>query len=303
MRALASLRWSNDPAPRPVRPDLAGRGLIGYSICGYDIYRPAHARSGTGRSGSAELIIPSIVETRARHGHEISRLIETRSAGQLKFHIASLYPLLYRLEERGWLQGRWRRPASAGAASTGSRPRAAGSSPASGTPGRPSSARCASSPEWIMPNPSTSPGQGPDWSEHLRPWLASLRLSPAREQEIADELSSTSTIATNSCAPRARRSRCEALALEELDDHDTLAREMRALRQAQAPPPISPGSPRRGAFRDILQDLRYAACMLRRQPGFIDGRSPHPRARHRCQHRGVQPGERDTAAAASGRRS
>ena len=59
------------------------------------------------KKGSAELIILSIVETRARHGYEISRLIETRSAGQLKFHIASLYPLLYRLEERGWLQGRW----------------------------------------------------------------------------------------------------------------------------------------------------------------------------------------------------
>ena len=59
------------------------------------------------KKGSAELIILSIVESRARHGYEISRLIETRSAGQLKFHIASLYPLLYRLEERGWLHGRW----------------------------------------------------------------------------------------------------------------------------------------------------------------------------------------------------
>jgi PadR family transcriptional regulator PadR len=59
------------------------------------------------KKGSAELIILSIVETRARHGYEISQQIETRSAGQLKFHIASLYPLLYRLEERGWLQGRW----------------------------------------------------------------------------------------------------------------------------------------------------------------------------------------------------
>jgi PadR family transcriptional regulator, regulatory protein PadR len=59
------------------------------------------------KKGSAELIILSIVETRARHGYEISKLIETRSAGQLKFHVASLYPLLYRLEERGWLQGRW----------------------------------------------------------------------------------------------------------------------------------------------------------------------------------------------------
>ena len=59
------------------------------------------------KKGSAELIILSIVETRARHGYEISKLIETRSAGQLKFHVASLYPLLYRLEERGWLQGKW----------------------------------------------------------------------------------------------------------------------------------------------------------------------------------------------------
>ena len=59
------------------------------------------------KKGSAELIILSIVETRARHGYEISQQIETRSDGKLKFHIASLYPLLYRLEERGWLQGRW----------------------------------------------------------------------------------------------------------------------------------------------------------------------------------------------------
>ena len=59
------------------------------------------------KKGSAELVILSIVEPRARHGYEISKLIETRSGGQMKFHVASLYPLLYRLEERGWLQGRW----------------------------------------------------------------------------------------------------------------------------------------------------------------------------------------------------
>ncbi len=59
------------------------------------------------KKGSAELIILSIVESRARHGYEISKLIESRSEGQLKFHVASLYPLLYRLEERGWLHGRW----------------------------------------------------------------------------------------------------------------------------------------------------------------------------------------------------
>ncbi len=59
------------------------------------------------KKGSAELIILSIVEARARHGYEISKLIEARSEGQLKFHVASLYPLLYRLEERGWLHGKW----------------------------------------------------------------------------------------------------------------------------------------------------------------------------------------------------
>jgi len=59
------------------------------------------------KKGSAELIILSIVEARARHGYEISKLIEARSKGEVKFHVASLYPLLYRLEERGWLKGRW----------------------------------------------------------------------------------------------------------------------------------------------------------------------------------------------------
>ena len=59
------------------------------------------------KKGSAELLILSLVEPRPRHGYELSKLIESRSGGQLKFHIASLYPLLYRLEERGWLQGSW----------------------------------------------------------------------------------------------------------------------------------------------------------------------------------------------------
>jgi PadR family transcriptional regulator len=59
------------------------------------------------KKGSAELIILSIVEARRRHGYEISRLIELRSGGTLKFHVASLYPLLYRLEERGWLHAAW----------------------------------------------------------------------------------------------------------------------------------------------------------------------------------------------------
>lgn len=59
------------------------------------------------KKGSAELMILSLVEARARHGYEISKLIESRSGGTLSFNVASLYPLLYRLEKRGWIQGRW----------------------------------------------------------------------------------------------------------------------------------------------------------------------------------------------------
>ena len=59
------------------------------------------------KKGSAELLILSLVELRARHGYELCKLIEAQSRGRLTFHIASLYPLLYRLEERGWLLGTW----------------------------------------------------------------------------------------------------------------------------------------------------------------------------------------------------
>lgn len=59
------------------------------------------------KKGSAELLLLALVEHRPRHGYEIAKLIEQRSDGRLRFKVASLYPLLYRLEQRGWIQGRW----------------------------------------------------------------------------------------------------------------------------------------------------------------------------------------------------
>jgi PadR family transcriptional regulator PadR len=59
------------------------------------------------KKGSAELLILSLVEEQPRHGYDIGSLIEQRSGGVLRFNVASLYPLLYRLEKRGWIQGRW----------------------------------------------------------------------------------------------------------------------------------------------------------------------------------------------------
>jgi PadR family transcriptional regulator PadR len=59
------------------------------------------------KKGSAELLILSLVEDKPRHGYDIGNLIELRSRGVLRFKVASLYPLLYRLEKRGWIRGRW----------------------------------------------------------------------------------------------------------------------------------------------------------------------------------------------------
>jgi transcriptional regulator len=59
------------------------------------------------KKGSAELVILALVEQRPRHGYEMSQMIERQSDGAVRFTVTSLYPLLYRLEKRGWLQGRW----------------------------------------------------------------------------------------------------------------------------------------------------------------------------------------------------
>jgi transcriptional regulator len=59
------------------------------------------------KKGSAELLILAMLELESHHGYEIARLIEERSGGSLRFTLASLYATLYRLEDRGWIRGRW----------------------------------------------------------------------------------------------------------------------------------------------------------------------------------------------------
>jgi transcriptional regulator len=59
------------------------------------------------KKGSAELLVLSLLEDQARHGYDISKLIQARSGGALQFHVTSLYPLLHRLEQEGSIQGRW----------------------------------------------------------------------------------------------------------------------------------------------------------------------------------------------------
>ncbi len=72
-------------------------------ILSANIWRPKNEL----KRGSAELMILAVLEGAARHGYEIGKLIDDRSDGVLRFHIASLYPMLYRMERRGWIDGKW----------------------------------------------------------------------------------------------------------------------------------------------------------------------------------------------------
>ena len=59
------------------------------------------------KKGSTEMLVLSLLETQARHGYEIGKLIESRSGGRLTFALPTLYPTLLKLENRGWIKGRW----------------------------------------------------------------------------------------------------------------------------------------------------------------------------------------------------
>src|SRR5262245_6305867 len=59
------------------------------------------------KKGSTEMLLMALIEDQPRHGYEIAQLIEERSRGVLVFNVASLYPLLYRMEKRSWIKGQW----------------------------------------------------------------------------------------------------------------------------------------------------------------------------------------------------
>src|SRR3981081_1165663 len=133
------------------------------------------------KRGSTEMLIMAMVEDRPRHGYEIGKLIEQRSRGVLQFHVASLYPLLYRLEKRGLIKGRWVEKA-------GQRRRRFYKLTAAGQKILAEQRKTwkdffAALDRVAGINPAGKATM-PEWKKETRQRLAGLRLAPTREAEI-----------------------------------------------------------------------------------------------------------------------
>lgn len=57
--------------------------------------------------GTLDVLILKILSLGPRHGYAIARSLETDSAEALQIEDGSLYPALYRLERKGWIEAEW----------------------------------------------------------------------------------------------------------------------------------------------------------------------------------------------------
>src|SRR5437762_1038346 len=123
-----------------------------------------------------------------------------------------------------------------------------------------------------MPDPATPTNEASlraGWAGEVRSRLSTLQLSPMRESEIVEELSQhlddrwRELIAGGASPDEATQ-----LTLAQFRGGDMLAKYMAPLRQAHAPSSITPGAPAERMLAGLVQSLRYAARIFRKQPAF-----------------------------------
>mgnify|MGYP001594278448 CR=1 FL=1 len=57
--------------------------------------------------GCTQTVVLSLLSERSRYGYELSEEIHRRTGGILDLPQGTLYPLLYTLERKGLIEGRW----------------------------------------------------------------------------------------------------------------------------------------------------------------------------------------------------
>ena len=213
------------------------------------------------KKGSAELLLLSLIEAVPRHGYEIGKLIDQRSEGTLTFHAASLYPLLYRLETRGWVQGKW-------VEKSGQRRRRYYQLTAQGR--KVLAAQRRSWQSFIEAMSRVTGAEMPDWKTLILSQLEVLNLPPTREAEIAEELAQHAEdrygeLRVNGVS----EAEAKRLTFEEITGHKLLTNELKNTEQTDSADGLLPGIQGKGnLFTGLAQDLRYSVRTLRNSRGF-----------------------------------
>jgi hypothetical protein len=105
----------------------------------------------------------------------------------------------------------------------------------------------------------------PEWKDQITQRLASLKLEPAREAEIVEELAQhLDDRYAELLASGTTEKEAVLVALAELSESEALQQELRRVEQPVNQEPVVLGAGRTNMIADLWQDLRYSVRSLRK---------------------------------------